>query len=39
MDFVYDIEDSAEGVRIWGDDPCEWRNWELGEKVSSYAHP
>ena len=33
MDFVYDIEDSAEGVRIWGDDPCEWRNWELGEKV------
>lgn len=33
MDFVYDIEDSAEGVRIWGDDPCDWQNWEIGEKV------
>ena len=33
MDFVYDIEDSAEGVRIWGDDPCDWQNWEVGEKV------
>jgi hypothetical protein len=33
LDFVYDIEDSAEGVRIWGDDPCDWQNWEVGEKV------
>ena len=33
MDFVYDIEDSAEGVRIWGDDPYDWQNWEVGEKV------
>ena len=33
MDFVYDVEDSAEGVRIWGDDPCDWQNWEIGEKV------
>lgn len=33
MDFVYDIEDSAEGVRIWGDEPCDWQNWEIGEKV------
>jgi hypothetical protein len=33
IDFVYDIEDSAEGVRIWGDDPCDWQNWEVGEKV------
>lgn len=33
VDFVYDIEDSAEGVRIWGDDPYSDRNWEVGEKV------
>jgi hypothetical protein len=33
MDFVYDVEDSAEGVRIWGDDPYDWQNWEIGEKV------
>jgi hypothetical protein len=33
MDFIYDVEDSAEGVRIWGDDPCDWHNWEIGEKV------
>ena len=33
MDFVYDVEDSAEGVRIWGDDPYDWQNWEVGEKV------
>lgn len=33
IDFVYDIEDSAEGVRIWGDDPYSDRNWEVGEKV------
>jgi hypothetical protein len=33
MDFIYDVEDSAEGVRIWGDDPCDWQNWEIGEKV------
>jgi hypothetical protein len=33
MDLIYDIEDSAEGVRIWGDDPCDWQNWEVGEKV------
>ena len=33
MDFVYDIEDSAEGARIWGSDPCDSQNWEVGEKV------
>lgn len=33
IDLVYDIEDSAEGVRIWGDDPYSDRNWEVGEKV------
>lgn len=33
LDFVYDIEDSAEGVRISGSDPYSENNWELGEKV------
>ena len=27
IDLVYDIEDTAEGVRIWNGDPCDWRNW------------
>jgi len=33
VDLVYDIEDSAEGVRISGSDPYSDRNWEVGEKV------
>lgn len=33
VDFVYDLEDSAEGVRIWGDDPYSDQSWEIGEKV------
>ena len=33
IDFVYDVEDSAEGVRIWGDDPYDAENWEAGEAV------
>ena len=33
LEFVYDIEDSAEGVRISGSDPYSHRNWEVGEKV------
>ena len=33
IDFVYDVEDSAEGVRIWGDDPYNAENWEAGEAV------
>jgi hypothetical protein len=33
LDFVYDVEDSAEGVRISGDDPYSAHNWEVGEKV------
>jgi hypothetical protein len=33
VDLVYDIEDSAEGVRIWGDDPYSDQNWEVGEKA------
>lgn len=33
VEFVYDLEDSAEGCRIWGDDPCSDQSWEVGEKV------
>jgi Domain of unknown function (DUF3425) len=33
LDVIYDIEDSAEGVRVWGDDPCSNLNWEVGQKV------
>jgi Domain of unknown function (DUF3425) len=33
FDLVYDIEDSAEGLRIWGEDPCVDGNWEVGEAV------
>ena len=33
VEFVYDIEDSTEGVRISGGDPLLEQNWELGEKV------
>ncbi|KAI0915131.1 hypothetical protein F4823DRAFT_557577 [Ustulina deusta] len=28
---AYDLEDTAEGVRIWGDDPCEPTSWEVGQ--------
>jgi len=33
IDLAYDIEDSAEGVRVWGEDPYVAKNWEIGEKV------
>ncbi|KAK5465477.1 hypothetical protein LTS15_002040 [Exophiala xenobiotica] len=33
IEFVYDIEDPGEGVRISGEDPLDGRNWEVGEKV------
>ncbi|KIV88451.1 hypothetical protein PV10_08134 [Exophiala mesophila] len=33
LDFVYDIEDSSEGIRISGNDPYSGINWEIGEKV------
>lgn len=33
VDFVYDLEDPAEGVRIWGDDPYSDEYWEVGEKL------
>lgn len=35
LDLVYDMEDSAEGIRIWGDDPCADENWEIGGKLFS----
>ncbi|KAI0458778.1 hypothetical protein F5B21DRAFT_459405 [Xylaria acuta] len=28
---AYDLEDGAEGIRIWGDDPCEPTSWEVGQ--------
>ncbi|KAL2691949.1 hypothetical protein Neosp_002343 [[Neocosmospora] mangrovei] len=31
VNFAYDIEDSAEGVRIYGEDPYDASNWELGQ--------
>ncbi|KAK7432665.1 hypothetical protein QQZ08_000875 [Neonectria magnoliae] len=31
VNFAYDIEDSAEGVRIYGADPCEPGSWEVGQ--------
>ncbi|KAM7213289.1 protein of unknown function (DUF3425) domain containing protein [Rhypophila decipiens] len=31
--FIYDMEDGAEGIRIWGDDPYQGDNWEVGQVV------
>ncbi|KAM0420594.1 hypothetical protein ACHAPT_011640 [Fusarium lateritium] len=31
VNFAYDIEDSAEGLRIYGEDPYDADNWELGQ--------
>ncbi|KAI1170561.1 hypothetical protein F4777DRAFT_591869 [Nemania sp. FL0916] len=28
---TYDLEDAAEGIRIWGDNPCEPSSWEVGQ--------
>ncbi|KAI0447010.1 hypothetical protein F4803DRAFT_392837 [Xylaria telfairii] len=28
---AYDLEDNAEGARIWGDDPYEPTSWEVGQ--------
>ncbi|EXJ85353.1 hypothetical protein A1O1_05717 [Capronia coronata CBS 617.96] len=33
FEFVYDLEDSAEGMRIFENDPYSEQNWEIGEKV------
>ncbi|KAI1877570.1 hypothetical protein JX265_003578 [Neoarthrinium moseri] len=29
--FAYDMEDSAEGMRIWGSSPCDTSGWEVGQ--------
>jgi hypothetical protein len=31
VQLVYDLEDAAEGMRIWGNDPCEPSSWEVGQ--------
>lgn len=31
VQFSYDLEDGAEGVRIWGGDPYDPANWEVGQ--------
>lgn len=31
VQFVYDLEDSAEGMRIWGGDPYDAESWEVGQ--------
>ncbi|KAK5938771.1 hypothetical protein PMZ80_008963 [Knufia obscura] len=33
LDLIYDMEDAAEGIRIWGDDPYTDENWEIGQKL------
>ncbi|KAI0132856.1 hypothetical protein BJ170DRAFT_263799 [Xylariales sp. AK1849] len=31
VQFVYDMEDSGEGMRIWGGSPCDPTTWEVGQ--------
>lgn len=31
VNFVYALEDGSEGVRIYGDDPCDAGSWEVGQ--------
>ena len=31
--FVYDLEDNAEGVRIYGGDPYDAGSWEVGQTL------
>jgi hypothetical protein len=31
VQLVYDMEDSAEGIRIWGSDPFDGDSWEVGQ--------
>lgn len=33
VNFVYDFEDSAEGVRIYGHDPYDPGSWEIGQAL------
>lgn len=31
VEFAYDVEDGAEGMRIWGSDPYDPKGWEVGQ--------
>jgi hypothetical protein len=31
VQFSYDLEDGAEGIRIWGSDPYDSKSWEVGQ--------
>ncbi|KAF3767420.1 hypothetical protein M406DRAFT_251725 [Cryphonectria parasitica EP155] len=31
VQFAYDLEDGAEGIRIWGEDPYDPLSWEVGQ--------
>ncbi|KAK4119718.1 hypothetical protein N657DRAFT_637072 [Parathielavia appendiculata] len=33
VDFIYDMEDGGEGIRVWGADPYDEANWEVGQVV------
>ncbi|KAI8629326.1 hypothetical protein F5Y19DRAFT_464515 [Xylariaceae sp. FL1651] len=33
VQLAYDLEDAAEGIRIWGGDPCEPTSWEIGQAL------
>ncbi len=33
IQFVYDLEDGAEGLRVWGSDPYDASCWEIGQLV------
>lgn len=33
VNFIYDMEDSSEGIRIWGSDPYSPENWEVGQVI------
>ena len=33
VEFAYDMEDGAEGMRVWGEDPIDPAGWEVGQKV------
>ncbi|KAL2173057.1 uncharacterized protein P884DRAFT_213103 [Thermothelomyces heterothallicus CBS 202.75] len=31
VNFIYDMEDAGEGIRIWGSDPYDETHWEVGQ--------
>lgn len=35
VNFAYDIEDGAEGIRVWGSDPYDETCWEVGQLAFS----